>query len=191
MLPVGARIGTASPRRRSQLLYLRPDLQVVEVRGNLDTRLRKLHQEGLDGVLLAAAGIKRLIGEDIISAYFDVDRMVPAAGQGALGIETREDDDEIKQLLHAVNDHDSELEVVAERSVLRRLGGGCQVPIGVNAKLSDNRLSMIAVVCSPDGRRRVCAKQSDKCANIIGLGESLVQALRMQGAGDILDVGCG
>ena len=103
-LPKGAKIGTTSPRRKSQLLYLRPNLQVVDVRGNLDTRLRKLHETDLNGVILAAAGIKRLIGEAIITEYFEVDRMVPPAGQGALGVEAREDDLEIKMLLDAIND---------------------------------------------------------------------------------------
>ena len=154
-LPQAAKIGTTSPRRKSQLLYLRSDLQVVDVRGNLDTRLRKLHETELDGVILAAAGIKRLIGEQIITEYFEVDRMVPPAGQGALGVEAREDDLEIKTLLNAINDSHSETEVLAERAVLSELGGGCQVPIGVNAQLKNDRLHLIATVCSPDGQHRI------------------------------------
>ena len=154
-LPQGAKIGTTSPRRKSLLLHLRPDLQVVDVRGNLDTRLRKLHETELDAVILAAAGIKRLMGEEIITEYFEADRMVPAAGQGALGVEAREDDLEIKTLLDAINDSRSETEVFAERTVLQELGGGCQVPIGVNARLEDNRLHLVATVCSPDGKHRL------------------------------------
>ena len=159
-LPKGAKIGTTSPRRKSQLLHLRPDLQVVDVRGNLDTRLRKLHETELDGIILAAAGIKRLIGEEIITEYFEPDRMVPAAGQGALGIEVRENDREIKTLLDAINDSHSETEVLAERTVLRELGGGCQVPIGVNARLKDDRLHLIATVCSTDGKHRILERLS-------------------------------
>ena len=159
-LPKGAKIGTTSPRRKSQLLYLRPDLQVVDVRGNLDTRLRKLNETDLDGVILAAAGIKRLIGEEIITEYFQVDRMVPPAGQGALGVEAREDDLEIKTLLDAINDVHSETEVIAERAVLGELGGGCQVPIGVNAQLKNDRLHLIATVCSPDGKHRILERLS-------------------------------
>lgn len=160
-LPKGAKIGTTSPRRKSQLLYLRPDLQVMDVRGNLDTRLRKLHETELDGVILAAAGIKRLIGEETITEYFEADQMVPAAGQGALGVEARADDPEIKTLLDAINDSHSETEVFAERVVLGELGGGCQVPIGVNARLEDDRLHLIATVCSPDGKHRLLEKLSD------------------------------
>ena len=159
-LPKGAKIGTTSPRRKSQLLHLRPDLQVVDVRGNLDTRLRKLHETDLDGVILAAAGIKRLIGEEIITEYFEPDRMVPAAGQGALGIEVLENNREIKTLLDAINDSHSETEVLAERTVLRELGGGCQVPIGVNARLKDDRLHLIATVCSTDGKHRILERLS-------------------------------
>lgn len=160
-LPKGAKIGTTSPRRKSQLLHLRPDLQVMDVRGNLDTRLRKLNETELDGVILAAAGIKRLIGEEIITEYFEADRMVPAAGQGALGVEIRQDDLEIKTLLDAINDSRSETEVLAERVVLGELGGGCQVPIGVNARLENDRLHLIATVCSPDGKHRILERLSD------------------------------
>lgn len=159
-LPKGAKIGTTSPRRKSQLLHLRPDLQVMDVRGNLDTRLRKLHETELDGVILAAAGIKRLMGEETITEYFEADQIVPAAGQGALGVEARADDPEIKMLLDAINDSRSETEVLAERTVLGELGGGCQVPIGVNARLEDNRLHLIATVCSPDGKHRILERLS-------------------------------
>ncbi len=159
-LPKGAKIGTTSPRRKSQLLHLRSDLQVVDVRGNLDTRLRKLHETELDGIILAAAGIKRLIGEEIITEYFEADWMVPAAGQGALGVEVREDDLEIKTLLDAINDSSSETEVLVERAVLQELDGGCQVPIGVNARLRDDRLHLIATVCSPDGKHRILERLS-------------------------------
>ncbi len=159
-LPKGAKIGTTSPRRKCQLLHLRPDLQVVDVRGNLDTRLRKLHETDLDGIILAAAGIKRLIGEEIIAAYFEINQMVPAAGQGALGVETREDDSEIKTLLDAINDSHSETEVLIERTVLGELGGGCQVPIGVNAQLNDKALHLTATVCSPDGKHRLLERLS-------------------------------
>ena len=190
-LPKAAKIGTTSPRRRSQLLYLRPDLQVVDVRGNLDTRLRKLHETDLDGIILAAAGIKRLIGSEIITAYFEIDQMVPAVGQGALGVETREDDFEMKELLSAVNHPDSKLEVSAERSVLRGLGGGCQVPIGANARLIDGGLSLIGIVSSPDGSRRVVEHISGDSSNAVGLGEALAEILLQRGAGEILDVTSG
>ena len=181
-LPKGAKIGTTSPRRKSQLLHLRPDLQVVDVRGNLDTRLRKLHETELDGVILAAAGIKRLMGEETITEYFEADRMVPAAGQGALGVEAREDDLEIKTLLDAINDSRSETEILAERSVLQELGGGCQVPIGVNALLEDDRLHLIATVCSPDGKHRLLERLSSNSACAQELGVNLATKLIQNGA---------
>ncbi len=181
-LPKGAKIGTTSPRRKSQLLHLRPDLQVVDVRGNLDTRLRKLHETELDGVILAAAGIKRLMGEKTITEYFEADRMVPAAGQGALGVEARADDLEIKTLLDAINDSRSETEVLAERSVLQELGGGCQVPIGVNALLEDDRLHLIATVCSPDGKHRLLERLSSNSACAQELGVNLATKLIQNGA---------
>lgn len=181
-LPKGAKIGTTSPRRKSQLLYLRPNLQVVDVRGNLDTRLRKLHETDLNGVILAAAGIKRLIGEAIITEYFEVDRMVPPAGQGALGVEAREDDLEIKMLLDAINDVHSETEVLAERAVLSELGGGCQVPIGVNAQLKDDKLHLIATVCSPDGKHRILERLSGDSASAHESGVNLAKKLIQSGA---------
>ncbi|MYE88833.1 hydroxymethylbilane synthase [Candidatus Poribacteria bacterium] len=181
-LPTGAQIGTTSPRRKSQLLHLRPDLQVVDVRGNLDTRLRKLHETELDGVILAAAGIKRLMGEETITEYFEADRMVPAAGQGALGVETREDDLEIKTLLDVISDSRSETEVFAERVVLQELGGGCQVPIGVNAQLKDDRLHLIATVCSPDGKYRLLERLSSDSACAQELAVNLATKLIQNGA---------
>ena len=181
-LPKGAKIGTTSPRRKSQLLHLCSDLQVVDVRGNLDTRLRKLNETELDGVILAAAGIKRLVGKEIITEYFEADRMVPAAGQGALGVEARENDLEIKTLLDAINDSHSETEVFAERIVLQELGGGCQVPIGVNAQLKDDGLHLIATVCSPDGRHRLLERLSSDSACVQGLGVNLATKLIQGGA---------
>ena len=185
-LPEGAKIGTTSPRRKSQLLHLRPDLQVVDVRGNLDTRLRKLQETNLDGIILAAAGIKRLIGAEIITAYFEVDQMVPAPGQGALGVEAREGDLEMKTLLNAINDSHSETEVLAERAVLRRLGGGCQVPIGANARLKDDRLHLIATVCSPAGKHRVLERITGNPTDTAGLGTTLAETLIQRGADRLL-----
>ena len=185
-LPKGAKIGTGSPRRRSQLLHLCPDLQVADVRGNLDTRLRKLHETEFDGIILAAAGIKRLIGQEIITEYFEIFQMVPAPGQGALGVEVRKDDVEIKAILTAINDSHSETEVLAERVVLRGLGGGCQVPIGANAELRGDKLHLTAAVCSPDGKHRILERLSGspRCAD--ELASNLVIKLIRGGASELL-----
>lgn len=185
-LPKGAKIGTGSPRRRSQLLHLCPDLQVADVRGNLDTRLRKLHETDLDGIILAAAGIKRLIGQEIITEYFEIRQMVPAPGQGAVGVEAREDDVEIKAILTAINDSHSETEVFAERAVLHGLGGGCQVPIGANAELRGDKLHLTAAVCSPDGKRRILERLSGSSTCTDELASELVIKLIQGGASKLL-----
>ena len=186
-LPAGAQVGTTSPRRRSQLLHLRSDLQVVDVRGNLDTRLRKLRETDLDAIILAAAGIKRLIGAQVITAYFARDEMVPAVGQGALGVETREDDTWIKGLLNRINDHNSETEIIAERAMLREFGAGCQIPIGANAQLRGGQLSLIGVVSSANGAQRALEQISGDGADPLKLGRSLAAILIRSGAGEILD----
>ena len=185
-LPEKAKIGTTSPRRRAQLIFLRPDLTVVGIRGNLDTRLRKLRETDIDGLILAAAGIKRLIGEEAITEYFDVDKMVPAPGQGALGIEIREDDDGMREFLNAINNVDAELAVATERAVLDRLGGGCQVPIGVHASIKDCELGIIGMVADCNGKQRVVAEEVGSPKQAYRIAESLATSLLSQGARELL-----
>ena len=181
-----ATIGTTSPRRKAQLLYMRPDLQVVDIRGNIDTRLRKLQETGLDGIILAAAGINRLRKPEVITQFFDVERMVPAVGQGALAIEAREDDAALETLLEPLNDQKTVAEVTAERSMLESLGGGCQVPIGAYAKHVDDQLSLSGVVCHPEGALRIVksAKGAPNAAQ--DLGEVVAERLREGGATGLL-----
>lgn len=185
-LPENAQIGTTSPRRRAQLNFLRPDLSVVGVRGNLDTRLRKLQETDIDGLILAAAGIKRLVGEETITEYFEVDKMVPAPGQGALGIEIRENDGEVREFLRRINDGDAELAVVTERAVLSRLGGGCQVPIGVHASIKDGELKIIGMVADYDGKQRVVAQDVGSPKQASRIAERLATSLLSQGASELL-----
>ncbi|MDE0299177.1 MAG: hydroxymethylbilane synthase [Candidatus Poribacteria bacterium] len=188
-LPERAQIGTTSPRRRAQLSFLRPDLTVVETRGNLDTRLRKLRETDLDGLILAAAGIKRLVGEETITEYFEVDKMVPAPGQGALGIEIRENDREMRKFLRPINDGDTELAVAAERAVLSGLGGGCQVPIGVYALIKDGDLAIVAMVADYNGKRRVVAEERGAPKQAAHIAERLTASLLSQGARELLSEG--
>ena len=148
----GAKVGTASPRRKAQLLCMRPDLQVVDIRGNVDTRLRKLQDSDLDAIILAAAGINRLRKTEIITQFFEVERMVPAPGQGALAIEAREGDTAVAKLLEPLNDRQTAAAVTAERNLLAALGGGCQVPVGAYARYVDRELRLISTVLS--SRRR-------------------------------------
>ena len=187
-LPTGAKIGTSSLRRKSQLFYLRSDLEVTALRGNIDTRMRKLKETDLDAIVLAAAGVKRLFGADLVTQFFEVDEIVPAVGQGALGIEIRENDDQTNTLLKEIRCQRSEVEVGVERVVLRELGGGCQVPIGVNAKLESNKLSVVGLVSSPDGRKRILKKTVSDSADSTEVGLLLAEKLIQDGANEILQV---
>ena len=182
----GAKIGTTSPRRKAQLLHMRPNLRVVDVRGNIDTRLRKLRETDLDGIILAAAGIKRLLEPEIITQYFDTERMVPAVGQGALAVETREGDSTVKTLLAPLNDSKTIAEVTAERTVLGSLGGGCQVPVGAYAWHVEGELSLIAAVCHPEGIHRVVETATGAPDAAEHLGRIVAEKLQNSGATELL-----
>lgn len=186
-LPNGAKIGTTSPRRKAQLLYTRPDLRVVDVRGNIDTRLRKLRETDLDGIILAAAGIKRLLKPEIITQFFNTEQMVPAVGQGALAIEAREQDNIVEKMLAPLNDREAAAEITAERAVLESLGGGCQVPIGANAKHVNGELSLTAVVCHPEGTQRIVETATGLLHDAEHLGKAIAKKLHKNGATDLLE----
>lgn len=190
-LPQGARVGTSSLRRSSQLLAYRPDLSVEWIRGNIDSRIRKLETEGFDAVVLAAAGLHRMGWQERISDYVSPDICIPAVAQGALGIECRSDDPFILDLLGRINDGHSELAVKAERQLLGRLNGGCQIPIGAYAVIrqegrpgSEATLEMTAVVGSPDGR--LLLKEWGQGTDPIALGNALADRLLEQGADRII-----
>lgn len=185
-LPNHAKIGTTSPRRKAQLLYARPDLDIVEVRGNIDTRLRKLHETELDGIILAAAGIKRLLKPEIITQFFNTELMVPAVGQGALAIEARAEDNTVAERLAPLNDARATAEVTAERTVLENLGGGCHVPIGANAKHVNGQLSLIGCVCHPNGTERIVEQAIGTPDDAQHLGEVVAEKLRNSGAAKLL-----
>jgi len=190
-LPEGARVGTSSLRRSCQLQAARPDLKLESIRGNIDSRIRKLETEGLDAVVLAAAGLKRMGWEDRISAFLPPDLCIPAVGQGALGIECRESDEGVKELLSLLNDPQTELTVRAERSFLGTLNGGCQVPIGAHAVLVDGGaeqsealLELTGIVGTPDGE--VLLKEVKRGADPEQLGREVAEALISRGADRIL-----
>jgi hydroxymethylbilane synthase len=147
----GARVGTSSLRRQAQLKAIRADLEVQTLRGNVDTRLRKLEAEEYDAIILAAAGLKRLGKADLIKQIIPVEVMCPAAGQGALGIEIRKDDTKTRELLAFLDDADARGATMCERALLNSLGGGCQVPIGAFAEMKDGKLHLESVVADPDG----------------------------------------
>ncbi|QQZ61558.1 hydroxymethylbilane synthase [Paenibacillus sonchi] len=191
-LPQGARVGTSSLRRSSQLAALRPDLKIEPVRGNIDSRLRKLESGEFDAILLAAAGLSRMGWEDRVTAYLPPEVCLPAVGQGALGIECRADDDELRKLLALYNDEQTALTVAAERTFLGALNGGCQVPIGAFAVLdaeaaepdSPKLITLTGMVGTPDGS--VVLKETSSGHDPVRLGEEVARKLIARGAEQIL-----
>ena len=150
-LPKGARVGTSSLRRQAQIKAVRPDLKIFPLRGNVDTRLRKLESGEFDAIILAAAGLNRLGRTERVREVLPVETMCPAVGQGALGIEARADDSATLKELEFLDDDDARRATTAERALLRTLGGGCQVPIGAYAESADGALKLTAIVADPDG----------------------------------------
>ncbi len=187
-LPQGARVGTSSLRRIAQVRNLRPDVEIVDVRGNLDTRMRKAETGELDVVILAAAGITRMGWAERISSYIPTTQMVSAVGQGAIGIEIRENDEFMIEVSEKISDSDTLTCVAAERIVMRRLEGGCQVPIGAYARLVDGRLVMDAMVGSVDGTTIVRDTLEGDADDPVALGERMVESLLAKGAHEILVV---
>lgn len=184
-LPEGAIVGTSSLRRSSQLLSYRPDLNIQSIRGNIDSRIRKLETEGFDAIVLASAGLNRMGWGDKASSYLPVELCLPAVGQGALGIECREDDEEVRQLLALYNDDRTAQTVSAERKFLSVLNGGCQIPIGAYATLlDDKKIELTGMVGYADGRKIL--KESMIGNDPIKLGEQLAWKLISEGAGEIL-----
>ena len=188
-LPQSAQVGTGSLRRAAQLRHLRPDVQILDIRGNVDTRLRKLDEGQYDAILLASAGLHRLGWQDRIAEILDPGVMVPAVGQGALGVETRCDDEAVRGLLGPLHDEETATEVAAERALLDALGGGCQVPLGAHAVVNNGSLELAAVVVSPDGRRAIKARQTDTPDQAETLGRKTAQELLAEGAREIMDAG--
>jgi hydroxymethylbilane synthase len=186
-LPLGSRLGTSSLRRQSQLRHLREDIEIVPIRGNVDTRLRKLERGECDGLVVAAAGLIRLGLLSRITHCFPPGKLCPAVGQGALAIETRESDGPLAEALACLDDPVAHTAVRAERAALRRLGGGCAVPIAAHASAADGRLDLIGVVARPDGSRLIRAHASGPSSHPEPLGLALAEDLLRQGARAILE----
>jgi len=185
-LPEGAIVGTSSLRRRAQVLNRRPDLQLLDLRGNIDTRLRKLDDQNLDAIILAEAGLARLGLTNRIAEILDPVWMLPAVGQGAIGLECRSDDEDTKHFVEALRDPDTFARVTAERAMLLALGGGCLVPIGVTSKLADGVLTLRGAVLSPDGQRRIVATHTGPAETPLAVGQELAAMLLAEGAGELL-----
>ena len=186
-LPAGATVGTSSPRRRAMLLAERPDLVMTDLRGNVETRLRKLADGVCDATVLAVAGLERLGAMDPRAVPLPAEVVVPAAGQGALGLEHRADDEAVRACVAAVNHEPTRQAVTAERAVLLRLGAGCRTPIGVLGRAGeDGRLHLEAYLLSPDGRRRLRRSDEGDGAEAAALGRRLAEAMLADGAGDLV-----
>ena len=188
-LPAGARVGTSSPRRQAQLRRLRPDLELVALRGNLDTRLRKLERGDCHALVLAAAGLHRLGLRDRITGYFDFDQICPAVGQGALAIEIPRENAALERALAPLDDPATHLAVRAERAMLQGLGGGCQVPIAAHASLEGAQLRLRGIVASLDGSRLIRAVAAGVEEDPESLGSAVADDLLEKGAGEILAIG--
>ncbi|MDO8589059.1 MAG: hydroxymethylbilane synthase [Armatimonadota bacterium] len=186
-LPTGARIGSGSLRRRAQIANHRPDLQMLELRGNLDTRLRKLDSGEYDAVILACAGLRRLGLGDRVSQKLPFEICVPAVGQGALAIEARADDERVRRILAPLEDGNARAEVAAERALMAALEGGCQTPIGGAAAIEDGRLRLRAMVASIDGKTIIRKDATSSPDAPEELGRSVAYALLRSGAGEILE----
>ena len=184
-LKPGARIGTSSLRRQAQLLHYRPDFTIEMLRGNLDTRLRKLREGQFDAIVLAAAGLRRLAWDAEITEYLPVHLSLPAIAQGALGIEARSDDTVVRELLGRFEHRPTRITVTAERALLHRLEGGCQVPIAAHAELDGDRLTVDGLVASVDGRRVIRHQIQGPASEAQALGTKLAERLLADG-GDVI-----
>ncbi|HKN86232.1 MAG TPA: hydroxymethylbilane synthase [Nitrospiraceae bacterium] len=184
-LPAGARIGTSSLRRQSQLLHYRPDLKIEMLRGNVETRLRKLKQGDYDAIVLASAGLRRMGLNEEVTEYLSLDVSVPAIGQGALAIEGRRDDEFVRALLSELNDPITHTAVAAERALLDRLQGGCQVPIAAHATIERDRLVLDGLVASPDGTTLIRDAVAGAASDARALGTRLAEQLLAAG-GDVI-----
>ena len=185
-LPQGAIIGTGSARRKSQLLHVRPDLDVRDIRGNVDTRLHKLDEGWYQAIVLAEAGLRRLGWQDRITQVIPRSVMLPAVGQGALGLETRETDTATRDCLAELNDNDTRAAVLAERAMLAALRAGCLAPVGAWGRVESGRLRLDAAVLSQDGSRRIEAAAEGDPADSERVGQSAAEDLSARGAAELI-----
>lgn len=185
-LPIGAVVGTSSLRRSSQLLMLRPDIEIKWIRGNIDTRLRKLQDGEYDAILLAAAGLKRMGWDDnIVTEHLSLEDCIPAVGQGALAIECREDDTELLNELAKLTDEKTWIELQAERTFLNEMDGSCQVPIGGFASFDGNEVEMTGFIASPDAVQ--VFRETVKGTDPVAVGKEVSRILRDQGATEVIE----
>ncbi|PAD39063.1 hydroxymethylbilane synthase [Terribacillus sp. 7520-G] len=185
-LPEGAVVGTSSLRRAAQILAVRPDIEIKPIRGNIDTRLKKLENEDFDAIVLAAAGLKRMgWGDDIVTEFLETDLCLPAIGQGALAIECRDTDTELVELLTKINDSYTQQTVAAERTFLYLMNGSCQVPIAGVAHMEDDDVVLTALIASADGKQ--VFKEEVRGADPQEVGKLAAERMQQQGAQEIVN----
>ena len=183
-LAKGAVIGTGSLRRLAQVKFLRPDLEVVPIRGNVDTRIQKVQRGEFDGVIVAEAGLERMGLESLIAERFSLDRFTPAAGQGALAIIARKDNADVMELLRSIDHPPTRAEVTAERSLVLALEGGCRVPIGAIGRADNRALSLFGCIFSVNGQKKISSSAEGSLDEAQDLGKKVAQSLMEQGAKD-------
>jgi hydroxymethylbilane synthase len=186
-LPAGAVVGTSSPRRRAQVLAARPDLRVLPLRGNVETRLTKLSAGAVDATLLALAGVKRLGLADRVTAVIEPEEMLPAVAQGAIGVEIRRDDARAARYLAAIDDAPTAERVTAERAVLAALGGSCRTPAAALAQLSSGTLHLRAMILRPDGSEKIFAERRGAASDAAALGRDAGNELRRRATSNFFD----
>ncbi len=189
-MPKGARIGTGSLRRGAQIKSFMPDIEIVPLRGNIDTRLKKIETENLTGVILAAAGLKRLGYAETITQFLPTEIMLPAVGQGALGLQIRKTDADLFKVLARFNHVPTATEVAAERSYLRALGGGCRLPIAAYGLIDGKRLTLEGLVAAPDGSSYVRDKVWGGLDEAEAMGKNLADMIMERGGKKLLDLVC-
>ena len=189
-MPRGAKIGTGSLRRGAQIQAMLPDVMIVPLRGNIDTRLKKIETENLTGIILAAAGMKRLGYVEKIAQYLPIELMLPAVGQGALGLQIRKRDTDMARILAKLNHATTAAEITAERSFLRALGGGCRLPIAAFGKLEGQQLSLEGLVASPNGASAVRDKVRGAITEAEELGKNLADMIMEKGGKKLLNLVC-
>ena len=189
-MPKGAKIGTGSQRRGAQIKALLPDVSIVPLRGNIETRIKKIETENINGVILAAAGMKRNGLAEKITQFLPVETMLPAVGQGALGLQIRKDDTELAKACAALNDTTTAAEVAAERAFLRALGGGCRLPIAALGKLDGRMLTLEGMVAAPNGSTMIREKLSGTINDVEAMGKKLAEIVLDKGGRRLMDLMC-
>ena len=183
----GAKIGTSSLRRRSQLLLLKKDINVINMRGNIDTRVKGFISKGFDGIVVAYAGIKRAGYKNMIAEIFPIDVIIPAVGQGALGLEIRKDDEYLYNIVSRLDNENARITITAERSFLKAFGGGCKTPVGAYAWIENKRLNMIGGVFSIDGNKSIVETISNDSLNPEDIGRKIADIIVKRGGLDLIN----